>query len=241
MIARLFNAPLGDTETAMGVGTVGSSEAIMLAGSAFKRNWQNKSKAECEPYDKPNIVTRSNVQVCWENTICVAAILGSTLTGEFEDIKRLNDLLVKKNEDTGWNTPIHVDATSGGFISLFIYPELEWDFRLPLVKSINGYKNVMENCRENMLVLRERIEKTERFNIVSKDVGVPLVAFSLKGQSFHNEFEISEMLRRFGWIVPAYIMPADAQHITVLRVVIREDFSRTLAERLVADILKVLS
>ncbi|XP_013723069.1 glutamate decarboxylase 2 isoform X2 [Brassica napus] len=339
MIARLFNAPLGDTETAMGVGTVGSSEAIMLAGLAFKRNWQNKRKAEGKTYDKPNIVTGANVQVCWEkfaryfevelkeiklsegyyvmdpekavemvdeNTICVAAILGSTLTGEFEDVKRLNDLLVKKNDATGWNTPIHVDAASGGFIAPFIYPELEWDFRLPLVKSINvsghkyglvyagigwvvwrtqhdlpdelifhinylgadqptftlnfskgssqiiaqyyqlirlgfeGYKNVMENCRENMLVLKEGIEKTERFNIVSKDVGVPLVAFSLKGQSFHSEFEISEMLRRFGWIVPAYTMPADAEHITVLRVVIREDFSRTLAERLVADILKVL-
>ncbi|KAG5393493.1 hypothetical protein IGI04_023456 [Brassica rapa subsp. trilocularis] len=339
MIARLFNAPLGDTETAMGVGTVGSSEAIMLAGLAFKRNWQNKRKAEGKTYDKPNIVTGANVQVCWEkfaryfevelkeiklsegyyvmdpekavdmvdeNTICVAAILGSTLTGEFEDVKRLNDLLVKKNDATGWNTPIHVDAASGGFIAPFIYPELEWDFRLPLVKSINvsghkyglvyagigwvvwrtqhdlpdelifhinylgadqptftlnfskgssqiiaqyyqlirlgfeGYKNVMENCRENMLVLKEGIEKTERFNIVSKDVGVPLVAFSLKGQSFHSEFEISEMLRRFGWIVPAYTMPADAEHITVLRVVIREDFSRTLAERLVADSLKVL-
>ncbi|KAF5208169.1 Glutamate decarboxylase, partial [Thalictrum thalictroides] len=32
MIANLFNAPLGDSETAVGVGTVGSSEAIMLAG-----------------------------------------------------------------------------------------------------------------------------------------------------------------------------------------------------------------
>ncbi|RID58578.1 hypothetical protein BRARA_F01869 [Brassica rapa] len=166
MIARLFNAPLGDTETAMGVGTVGSSEAIMLAGLAFKRNWQNKRKAEGKTYDKPNIVTGANVQVCWEkfaryfevelkeiklsegyyvmdpekavdmvdeNTICVAAILGSTLTGEFEDVKRLNDLLVKKNDATGWNTPIHVDAASGGFIAPFIYPELEWDFRLPLV------------------------------------------------------------------------------------------------------------
>jgi glutamate decarboxylase len=48
------------------------------------------------------------------------------------------------------------------------------------------------------------------------------------------------MLRRFGWIVPAYTMPPDAQHVTVLRVVIREDFSRTLAERLVIDIGKVL-
>ena len=246
------------------------------------------------------------VEMVDENTICVAAILGSTLNGEFENVKLLNELLLKKNEETGWDTPIHVDAASGGFIAPFIYPELEWDFRLPLVKSINvsghkyglvyagvgwviwrskedlpeelifhinylgadqptftlnfskgssqiiaqyyqlirlgleGYRNIMENCRDNMIVLKEGIEKIGRFNVVSKDDGVPLVAFSLKDNSFHNEFEISEMLRRFGWIVPAYTMPPDAEHITVLRVVIREDFSRTLAERLVRDIERVL-
>ena len=63
MIAHLFNAPLGDSETAVGVGTVGSSEAIMLAGLAFKRRWQNKMKAAGKPCDKPNIVTGANVQV----------------------------------------------------------------------------------------------------------------------------------------------------------------------------------
>ncbi|KAI9169560.1 hypothetical protein LWI28_014060 [Acer negundo] len=339
MIAHLFNAPLEDSEAAVGVGTVGSSEAIMLSGLAFKRKWQNNRKAQGKPYDKPNIVTGANVQVCWEkfaryfevelkevklsegyyvmdpvkavemvdeNTICVAAILGSTLNGEFEDVKLLNDLLLEKNKQTGWDTPIHVDAASGGFIAPFLYPELEWDFRLPLVKSINvsghkyglvyagigwviwrskedlpeelsfhinylgadqptftlnfskgssqviaqyyqlirlgmeGYRNVMENCHENAMVLKQGLEKTGRFNIVSKDHGVPLVAFSLKDNKRHNEFEVAEMLRRFGWIVPAYTMPADAQHVTVMRVVIREDFSRTLAERLVLDITKVL-
>ncbi|CAN0913754.1 Glutamate decarboxylase 4 [Linum grandiflorum] len=339
MIARLFNAPLGDSEAAMGVGTVGSSEAIMLAGLAFKRKWQNKRKAAGLSTENPNIVTGANVQVCWEkfaryfevelkevklregyyvmdpakavemvdeNTICVAAILGSTLNGEFEDVKRLNDLLEEKNKETGWETPIHVDAASGGFIAPFLYPELEWDFRLGLVKSINvsghkyglvyagigwviwrnkedlpdelifhinylgadqptftlnfskgssqviaqyyqlirlgheGYRHVMENCMENMKVLAAALEKTGRFNIVSKEVGVPLVAFSLKDNSSHDEFEIADLLRRYGWIVPAYTMPADAQHVTVLRVVIREDFSRTLAERLVNDIQKVL-
>lgn len=103
-----------------------------------------------------------------------------------------------------------------------------------------GYRNIMENCRENMLVLKEGLEKTGRFNIVSKDDGVPLVAFSLKDNRRHDEFEVSDLLRRFGWIVPAYTMPPDAQNVTVLRVVIREDFSRTLAERLVCDIKKVL-
>jgi glutamate decarboxylase len=99
----------------------------------------------------------------------------------------------------------------------------------------------MENCHENAMMLKEGLEKTGRFKILSKDNGVPLVAFSLVDKSWgHDEFEIAETLRRFGWIVPAYTMPADAKHITVLRVVIREDFSRTLAERLVRDITKVL-
>ncbi|KAF3336611.1 Glutamate decarboxylase 1 [Carex littledalei] len=50
MIAHLFNAPIE-------VGTVGLSEAIILAGLAFKRIWQSKRKVEGKPYDKPNIVT----------------------------------------------------------------------------------------------------------------------------------------------------------------------------------------
>ncbi|KAG0523914.1 hypothetical protein BDA96_07G164000 [Sorghum bicolor] len=339
MIAHLFNAPIKEEETAIGVGTVGSSEAIMLAGLAFKRKWQNKRKEQGKPCDKPNIVTGANVQVCWEkfaryfevelkevklsegyyvmdpvkavemvdeNTICVAAILGSTLTGEFEDVKLLNDLLTKKNKETGWDVPIHVDAASGGFIAPFLYPELEWDFRLPLVKSINvsghkyglvyagvgwviwrskedlpeelifhinylgtdqptftlnfskgssqiiaqyyqlirlgfeGYKNIMENCQENAAILREGIAATGRFDVLSKDTGVPLVAFSLKDSSRFSVFDISENLRRFSWIVPAYTMPADAEHVAVLRVVIREDFSRSLCERLVSDIKKIL-
>ena len=63
MIAHLFNTPLEESEPAVGVGTVGSSEAIMLAGLAFKRKWQKRRKAEGLPIDKPNIVTGANVQV----------------------------------------------------------------------------------------------------------------------------------------------------------------------------------
>ena len=98
----------------------------------------------------------------------------------------------------------------------------------------------MENCMENARVLREGLEKMGRFDIVSKEVGVPLVAFSLKDSSKHTVFEIAESLRKFGWIIPAYTMPADAEHVAVLRVVIREDFSRSLAERLISSIKKVL-
>jgi len=38
--------------------------------------------------------------------------------------------------------PIHVDGASGGFVAPFLQPELEWDFRVPRVASINtsGHK-----------------------------------------------------------------------------------------------------
>jgi glutamate decarboxylase len=340
MIARLFNAPIEEGEQAVGAGTVGSSEAIMLAGLAFKRKWQNERKAAGLPWDKPNMVTGANVQVCWEkfaryfevelretklhednyvldpakavelcdeNTICVCAILGSTYNGEFEDVQLLNDLLEKKNAEKGWHIPIHVDAASGGFIAPFIYPDIVWDFRLPMVKSINvsghkyglvyagigwviwrnkedlpeelvfhvnylgadqptftlnfskgasqviaqyyqlirlgfqGYKSIMANCAMNAKILTKEIESIGRFKILSKEVGVPVVAFSLLDSSDHDEYEISDGLRRYGWTVPAYTMAPDAQHVTLLRVVVREDFSRSLADRLVTDIKRVLA
>lgn len=40
--------------------------------------------------------------------------------------------------------------------------------------------------------------------------------------------------------MPAYTMAPDAQHVSLLRVVIREDFSCSLAQRLVHDLERVL-
>jgi glutamate decarboxylase len=68
MIGRLFHAPVGAGQGVGAVGTscVGSSEAIMLAVLAMKRRWKNKRQAEGKPFDRPNIVMNSAVQVCWE-------------------------------------------------------------------------------------------------------------------------------------------------------------------------------
>jgi glutamate decarboxylase len=73
-----------------------------------------------------------------ENTIGVFVILGSTYTGVFENVKEMSDLLDAYEEKTGIHVPIHVDAASGGFVAPFVYPKLEWDFRLPRVCSINA-------------------------------------------------------------------------------------------------------
>ncbi len=75
---------------------------------------------------------------CDENTIGVVPTLGVTFTGEFEPVKAVSDILDQYQLDTGIDIPIHVDGASGGFLAPFCAPELEWDFRLPRVKSINA-------------------------------------------------------------------------------------------------------
>jgi len=173
IVADLFHAPTdGD---AVGVSTIGSSEAVMLGGLAMKWRWRKRREAEGKSTDSPNMVMGSNVQVVWEkfcrywdvepryvpvahdrftvapddvmdrvdeNTIGVIPILGTTYTGEFEPIKEIHDRVVAFNAEHGLDVPIHVDGASGGFVAPFLHPDLEWDFRLPQVKSINvsGHK-----------------------------------------------------------------------------------------------------
>jgi len=338
MLAHLYNAPEG--HTAMGTGTVGSSEAIHLAGLALKWNWRKRRQAQGKPADKPNLVMGGNVQVCWEkfaryfevepryvpltskryvlgvdealemvdeNTIAVVGILGSTYTGEYEPIEQLNDALERLNARTGWEVPIHVDAASGGFVAPFSSPELKWDFRLPLVRSINasghkyglvypgvgwvvwrseaelpeelifhvnylggdqptfnlnfsrganqiiaqyynllrlgreGYTRIMDNLQLNAQYITERLEETGKVNMLSKLGDLPVVTFALKDSSRVTVFDISARLRQRGWIMPAYTMAADAQDIAVLRIVVREGFSRDMADLLLDDIFRLVA
>ena len=64
ILAGLWNAP--DSREAIGTSTIGSSEACMLGGLAFKRRWQQARRAAGQPADRPNLVMSSAVQVCWE-------------------------------------------------------------------------------------------------------------------------------------------------------------------------------
>jgi glutamate decarboxylase len=64
MLANLWNAP--DAEKSIGTSTIGSSEACMLGGLAFKRRWQQARRAAGKDTSTPNLVMSSAVQVCWE-------------------------------------------------------------------------------------------------------------------------------------------------------------------------------
>ncbi|KAG2185024.1 hypothetical protein INT43_000937 [Umbelopsis isabellina] len=242
-----------------------------------------------------------------ENTIGVCAILGSTYTGHYEDVKTLNTLLEKKCAETGWDIGIHVDAASGGFVAPFVIPELEWDFRLSRVISINvsghkygltyagvgwcvwrskaylptdlifninylgadqasltlnfsksassvigqyyvlirlgksGFRSIMTNLIRISDHLAACLERAG-FEILSERQGrgLPLVAFKLQGNKHYDEFDIAARLRERGWIVPAYTAPPGAEEIKLLRVVVREDFSKSRCDLLIRDILAVV-
>lgn len=333
IIARMFNAPEHLNYT--GCASVGSSEAIHLAGLAMKWRWRAKRKAANLPDTAPNIVMGHNVQVCWEkfaryfdvepryvpltedrfvigveeamsmvdeNTIGVVGILGSTYTGEYEPISQLAAALDKLQSETGLDVPLHVDAASGGFVAPFLQPDLEWDFRLPRVCSINtsghkyglvypgvgwvvwrdesylpddlifhvnylggdhptfqlnfsrgasqiiaqyfnllrlgreGYTSIMQALQATAGWLASSIDFLGHFSIVNAGNDLPVVCFRLKTPRSYSEFDISDVLRERGWIVPAYTMAPDAENIAVLRVVVREGLSRDLAQSLVEDL-----
>lgn len=169
IIANLWHAP--DAGATIGTATIGSSDASMLGGLALKRRWQDARKAAGKPFDKPNLVLSSAVQVCWEkfcnywdveprfvhctaehfvfdgtdledyvdeNTIGVVAIMGVTFNGLYEPVKQISEKLDEIEQSTGLDIKIHVDAASGGFVAPFCQPDLEWDFRVSRVASINA-------------------------------------------------------------------------------------------------------
>ena len=77
-----------------------------------------------------------------ENTIFVVPTFGVTYTGSYEPVKPLSDALDQLQAETGLDIDIHVDGASGGFLAPFCAPDIEWDFRVPRVKSIStsGHK-----------------------------------------------------------------------------------------------------
>jgi len=92
--------------------------------------------------DRYHLSAEEAVARCDENTIGVVAILGSTFDGSYEPVADICAALDGLERETGLDIPVHVDGASGAMIAPFLDPDLEWDFRLPRVASINtsGHK-----------------------------------------------------------------------------------------------------
>lgn len=103
------------------------------------------------------------IKRCDENTIGVVPTLGVTFNGRFEPVKQVSDALDRLQDETGLDIPIHVDGASGGFLAPFCAHDLEWDFRLPRVKSINssGHKFGLAPLGCGWIVWREKADLPE--------------------------------------------------------------------------------
>ena len=239
---------------------------------------------------------------CDENTIGVVAVLGSTFTGDYEDVEALSVALDRLQEKTGLDIPIHVDGASGAFVAPFLQPQLRWDFSLPRVKSINtsghkyglvypgvgwivwreqadlhpdlvfhvdylggtmptlainfsrpasqvvaqyynlirlgrsGYQAIHQACQDVAVHLASEISAIGPFELISQGTDLPVFAWKLKQEAHWSLYDLADRLRDRGWQVPAYRMPADRQDLVVQRVVIRNGFTRDMADLLVRDI-----
>jgi len=275
---------------------------VQVVWEKFARYWDVEPRyIEMQP-NQYTITPKTVLDAVDENTIAVVPILGVTYTGAFEPVEEIHEALVEHNAKTGHDIPMHVDAASGGFVAPFLHPDLKWDFRLPLVKSINvsghkyglvypgigwvawrshedlpeelifhvnylggdmptftlnfsrpgnqviaqyynfirlgreGYTRAFEHMRDTATYLSAAIEKTERFDLLSRGDTIPVFAFALKDSSNYTVYDLSDKLREHGWQVPAYTMPPKVDDLAVLRIVIREGFSRDLAEILMKDL-----
>ena len=116
-----------------------------------------------------------------ENTIGVAAVLGTTFTGHADDIAGINQLLLDLKGTRGLDVPMHVDAASGGFVWPFLYPDSEWDFRLEQVRSINvsGHKFGLVYPGIGWLVFREQADLAEDLVFYENYLGKTDATFTL--------------------------------------------------------------
>ncbi len=245
MVADLFHAENlrdDDAASAVGVSTVGSSEAVMLGGLALKWRWKQRVAArdgeEGWKTRNPIRVMVAYVQVVWEkfcryfeveprylpmaedrfvitpeqvvaavdeDTIGVVGILGTTYTGELEPIAEICAALDALESETGLDIPVHVDAASGGFVVPFLQPDLEWDFRLPRVASINvsGHKYGLTYPGIGFVVWRNADQLPEelvfRVNYLGGDMPTFTLNFSRPGNQVVAQYYNFLRLGRAGY------------------------------------------
>jgi glutamate decarboxylase len=237
-----------------------------------------------------------------ERTIGVAGVLGTTFTGQMDDLASIDALLQRVESQRGWRIPLHVDAATGGFLTPFSEPELKWDFRLERVRSINvsnhkfglvypgmgtvvfreqedlpeelvfhinylggdmpnyslnfsrpsnsvilqyfnflrlgreGYCAIVANVLANAQALAGKLGALDGLELLNDASQFPIVVARAEDPDELDLTLLSRLLRERGWIVPAYTLPAHAEHITVLRLVVKENFSRDMADILAHDV-----
>jgi len=102
-----------------------------------------------------------------------------------------------------------------------------------------GYTYIMEMMQANTRRLADQLEGMEQFRLVGDPHAeqLPLVAFQLAEEQPYDEFDIaSQLAAERGWMVPAYTLPPNAQHVTIMRALVKLTLGHGLASALASDI-----
>jgi glutamate decarboxylase len=108
------------------------------------------------------------------------------------------------------------------------------------VRSSSAHR-VQQAAREVALHLSKRIAELGPFELITDGSELPVFAFALKPEiENYTVFDVSRMLREHGWLVPEYTFPQNRDDLAALRIVVRNGFTRDLADLLMADFQAVL-
>jgi glutamate decarboxylase len=100
----------------------------------------------------------------------------------------------------------------------------------------DGYRRVQQTSRDTARYTADAISKIGPFELITDGSELPVFAFAVADDVPFTVFDVSERLRDRGWLVPAYTFPENRQDLAVLRIVVRNGFSRDLADLLVTDL-----
>ena len=103
----------------------------------------------------------------------------------------------------------------------------------------SGYRYIMETMMANTRALARRIADIGEFRLIgsSSDEQLPLVAFQLTGDQNFDEFDVaSQLAAERGWMVPAYTLPPNADHVKIMRALVKLTLGHSLVNTLADDI-----
>lgn len=141
------------------------------------------------------------------------------------------ELIFKVNYLGGWMPTYTLNFSCNGAFVLAQY----YNF---LRLGREGFSHIMNNCVTNAQYLAKKLKNSGKFEMINDAQLLPIVAISLKDSiKGYSVYDLSSKLRERGWVVAAYTMPPNAEEVALMRVVVREHFSRDMADIFYEDIL----
>jgi glutamate decarboxylase len=104
----------------------------------------------------------------------------------------------------------------------------------------DGYARIAQAMVDNAQALADGLLATGAFEALHDRDSFPVVVVRAKDPERHDVYALSDRLRQRGWIVPAYSLPPNAEHVEVLRMVVKESFSRDMVDLLLDDVRRAL-